>query len=173
VTSPEHRRTRPAGGGGIVEVALPGIGQRYDLRAAEGGSVIVVIHHSGRRDVYLLNEGDEPKASVALSDAQARTLGAILSGAYFKPAVVEEIEAVIGGLLIDWVTLEEDSPGAGKTIAELEIRTRTRMTVAAILRDHVPIVAPEPSETLLAGDRLVVIGRQEDLPGFHRHIGGS
>ena len=56
---------------------------------------------------------------------------------------------MIGGLLIDWVTLEPESPGAGRTIAELEIRSRTRMTVAAILRDHVPIVAPEPTETLL------------------------
>ena len=52
----------------------------------------------------------EPRASLTLTDAQARTLGAVLGGAYFKPAVVEEIEAVIGGLLIDWVTLRDDSP---------------------------------------------------------------
>jgi len=44
------------------------------------------------------------------------------------------------------------------------------MTIAAILREDVPIVAPEPTETLLPGDRLVVIGRQEDLPAFHRHV---
>jgi TrkA domain protein len=107
---------------------------------------------------------------VALTDAQARTLGAILAGAYFKPAVVEEIEAVIGDLLIDWVTLDDSSPGAGKTIAELEVRRATRMTIAAILRGHVPLVAPEPTEQLLPGDRLVVVGRQEDLPAFYRHI---
>ena len=47
------------------------------------------------------------------------------------------------------------------------------MTIAAILRDHVPLVAPEPTETLLAGDRLVVIGRQEDLPVFRRHVVGG
>jgi len=86
---------------------------------------------------------------------------------------VEEIEAVIGGLLIDWVTLEPESRAAGRTIAELEIRSRTRMTVAAILRDRVPIVAPEPTETLRPGDRLVVIGRQGDLPGFRRHVVGG
>ena len=51
-------------------------------------------------------------ASVTLTDAQARTLGAILGGAYFKPAVVEEMEAVIGGLLIDWVTLPDGAPAA-------------------------------------------------------------
>ncbi len=166
--SNEPRRRRIVGD--VSEVALPGIGQRYDLRAVEGGSVTVVIHHSGRRDLYVLDSDDHPRASVALSDSQARTLGAILGGAYFKPAVVEEIEAVIGGLLIDWVTLDEASPGAGKSIAELQVRSRTRMTIAAILRDDQTLVAPDPAERLLAGDRLVVIGRQEDLPGFRRHI---
>lgn len=165
--SDPHRRIVS---GDVTEQALPGIGQRYDLRAAEGGAVTVVIHHSGRRDLYVLDSGDEPQASVALSDSQARTLGAILGGAYFKPAVVEEIEAVIGGLLIDWVTLDGDSPGAGKTIADLQVRSETKMTIAAILREHVSLVAPEPSETLRPGDRLVVIGRQEDLPGFRRHV---
>lgn len=162
--------TRRIVSGDVTEYPLPGIGRRYDLHGAEGGSVTVVIHHSGRRDIYLLDVQDDPRASVALTDSQARTLGAILGGAYFKPAVIEEIEAVVGGLLIDWVTLDENSPGAGRTIADLQVRTETRMTVAAILREHLPLVAPEPTETLRAGDRLVVIGRQEDLPGFRRHV---
>lgn len=156
--------------GDVTEVALPGIGHRYDVPSVEGGTVTVVIHHSGRRDLYVLRGGDQPQAAVALTDSQARTLGAILGGAYFKPAVIEEIEAVIGGLLIDWVTLDENSPGTGRTIADLQVRRDTKMTIAAILRDHETLVAPEPSQTLRAGDRLVVIGRQEDLPGFRRHV---
>ncbi|MGH3369257.1 MAG: hypothetical protein ACRDPR_04590, partial [Nocardioidaceae bacterium] len=87
MTTPHSRR--PVVSGDVVEIPLPGIGQRYDVRAVEGGTVTVVIHHSGRRDVYLLDERDEPKASVALTDSQARSLGAILGGAYFKPAVIE------------------------------------------------------------------------------------
>lgn len=150
----------------VTEQELPGIGRRYELAATEGGTVVVVIHHSGRRELYVLDSRHEPRATVSLTDSHARTLGAILGGAYFKPAVVEEIEAVVGGLLIDWVTLRQDSPGTGRSIADLEIRHRSGMTVAAILRDHVPLIAPGPSETLLAGDRLVVVGRQEDLPGF-------
>jgi len=110
------------------------------------------------------------RASLTLTDAQARTLGAVLSGAYFKPAIVEDIEAVVGTLLIDWVTLLDDSPAVGRTIADLEIRRRTKMTVAAILRGSEPIVAPEPTEVLLTGDRLVVVGRQEDLGSFVRHV---
>jgi TrkA domain protein len=149
----------------LTDHDLPGIGHRYELRTAEGGTAVVVIHHSGRRDLYVTEPGrDEPRAAVTLTDTQARTLGAILGGAYFRPSVVEDIEAVIGGLLIDWFTLEASSPVVGRSIAELQIRQHTGMTVAAIVRDPQPVTAPEPTERLQAGDQLVVIGRREDLP---------
>ena len=41
----------------VVEQLLPGIGARYELEAIEGGTVVVVVHHSGRRDVYVLPRG--------------------------------------------------------------------------------------------------------------------
>jgi TrkA domain protein len=158
----------------VVEQSLPGIGQRYELAAIEGGDIVVVIHHSGRRDLYVMSPGDAgPRVAVTLTDSQARTLGAVLGGAYFKPAIVEEIEAVIDDLLIDWVTLRDDSPGVGRSIADLEIRRRTRMTVAAILRGGTAIVAPEPTEVLRAGDRLVVLGLHEHLRSFVQHVVGE
>ena len=64
------------------------------------------------------------------------------------------------------------SPAAGRTIADLEIRRRTRMTVAAIARDGRTVIAPEPTERLEPGDRLVVVGRREDLPAFTAHVVG-
>jgi TrkA domain protein len=161
---------RPVIVGDVTECELPGIGKRYDVHAADGAAVTVVIHHSGRRDLYVHESRNKPRADVTLTDTQARSLGAILGGAYFKPAAIEAIEAVIGGLLIDWCTLDDASPGVGKTIAELQVRSRTKMTIAAILRDQSHIVAPEPTERLRSGDRLVVIGRQVDLAGFRRVI---
>ena len=169
--NPPSPRKPPLVSPDLTDHDLPGIGHRYELRSADGGRVVVVIHHSGRRDLYVVEPGhDEPQAVVALTDTQARTLGAILGGAYFKPAVVEEIEAVIGGLLIDWFTLDAGSPAVGRSIADLEIRRRTGMTVAAIVRDPQPVTAPEPGERLQAGDQLVVIGRQEDLARLRRHL---
>jgi TrkA domain protein len=88
----------------------------------------------------------------------------------FKPAVVEELEAVFGNLLIDWVTLEEASPGAGKTIGELQIRRRTGVTIVAIVRDNQAITVPQPSETLHAGDRLIIIGRHQGSGPFHQLV---
>jgi TrkA domain protein len=164
--NPPSSRKPPLVSPDLTEHDLPGIGHRYELRSADGGRVVIVLHRSGRRDLYLVEPGrDEPQATVTLTDTQSRTLGAILGGAYVKPAVVEEIEAVIGGL-----TLDPGSPAVGRSIAELEIRRRTGMTVAAIVRDPQPVTAPEPTERLRAGDQLVVIGRQEDLVRLRRHL---
>ena len=150
----------------VREYDLPGIGRRFELGDASGHRVSVVVHHSGRRDLYAAGGAGETPTTLSFTDDQARRLAAVLGGVYFKPAAVAQIEAVIGGLLIDWVTLRPDSPGVGRSIAELDIRGRTRMTVAAIVRGDAPLISPEPSEVLEAGDRLVVIGRPQDLSGF-------
>jgi TrkA domain protein len=151
---------------------LPGIGRRYQMTGTNGGQIVVVIDHSGRRVVHGRNPGVDQASAVELSDRQARKLAAILGGAFFKPAVVEELEAVFGTLLIDWVTLDPASSGAGKSIGELQIRRRTGMTVVAIVRDNQAITVPEPSETLHAGDRLIIIGRRQDIGPFHKLVVG-
>lgn len=156
----------------IHEQELPGIGRRYTVDA-EGAEVSVVIHHSGRRDVYLTDAtGHSPPAVASLTDDQARRLGAVMSGAYFQPTLTSRIEAVVGGLLIDWVTIAAGSPADGHSIADLQVRRRTRMTIVAILRGDDVIVTPEPTEMLLVDDRVVVVGRPEDLDGFVKHVSG-
>jgi TrkA domain protein len=149
---------------------LPGIGRRYEMTGTNGGRVIVIITHSGRRIVHGLDPGADQASAVELTDRQARKLGAILGGAFFKPAVVEELEAVFGNLLIDWVTLDDGSPGVGRTIGELQVRRRTGVTIVAIVRDNQAITVPEPSVALRAGDRLVIIGRRQDSGPFHQLV---
>jgi TrkA domain protein len=130
----EDKRMEPDSGLDFVVDDLPGIGRSYQMTGINGGRITVVVHHSGRRVVYGLNAGADQASAVELSDQQARKLGAVLGGAFFKPAVVEEVEAVFDDLLIDWVALEPNSPGADKSIAELEIRRTTGVTIIAIIR---------------------------------------
>ncbi len=150
----------------ITEQDLPGIGRRYQLNDDAGHVVTIIVHHSGRRDLYLAPPGRGEVDAASFTDDQARRVGAILAGVYFKPAAVAQVEAVIGGLLIDWVTLHDRSPGVGRSIADLEVRRTTRMTIAAIVRGDSSIVSPDPATELEVGDRLVVIGRPEDLSTF-------
>ena len=158
----------------LAERDLPGVGKAYSLETLDGARLLVVVHQTSRRDLYITPpDAEEPAASVALSDEQAREFGAALAGAFYKPAALAEVEAVVDGLVIDWVTLRDGSPAAGRTIAELEIRRQTRMTVVALVRPGTaPVIAPEPHERLEAGDRLIVIGRPEDLPGLVARVAG-
>ncbi len=152
--------------GPVQEDELPGIGRRFTFPLPDDGQLCVVIHHTGRRDLYVTPDPDEDTAVVSIEDDEARRIGAVIAGAYFTPAAVRQVEAVIGGLLIDWVTVRAESALAGQSIAAAGVRQRTRMTVAAIVRGDESIVAPEPDEVLSAGDQVVVMGRPEDLAGF-------
>jgi len=151
----------------VHEEELPGIGRKFEILVGRGDRVDVVIHHSGRRDIYVFErDAEEPRTVLRLNDDQARRLGSVLSGAYFKPAMVEEIEALIGEFAVDWVTLTDESPSTGKSINDLQVRKRTGMSVIAILRTGATITAPDPNEVLRSGDRLVVVGPQANLNGF-------
>jgi TrkA domain protein len=151
----------------INEQDLPGIGRRYEVLASRGQRVVLIIHHSGRRDLYVMDRhSDDPSCVVELTDDQARRIGAILGGAFFKPSVVEEIERVVGEFVVDWVTLADDSPAVGRTLADLGVRKQSGMSVVAIVRGKKTITGPDPGEVLQPGDRLVVVGRFKDLPKF-------
>lgn len=156
----------------ISEQDMPGIGRRYELVAGKGRRVALIIHHSGRRDLYVFDRhADEPSCAVEFSDDEARRVGAILGGAFFKPAVVEEIEDIVGEFVVDWVTLPDDAAAVGHSIADLQIRRQTGFSVVAVVRGKRAITAPHPDEVLEKGDRLVVVGRHADLQKFVDLVG--
>jgi CPA2 family monovalent cation:H+ antiporter-2 len=59
--------------------------------------------------------------------------------------------------------LTSSSPGAGKLIRELSLRTVTGASIVGIERDGSSILNPGPDEELKAGDRLLVIGTRPQL----------
>ena len=68
---------------GITVQALMGVGTRYDLAGKHGTRVSVVQHKDGHRELYAFEAGaEEPSAVVALTEDQARLLGAVLAGTY-------------------------------------------------------------------------------------------
>ena len=90
---------------------------------------------------------------------------------YFKPAAVAQVDAVIGGLLIDWVTLHEGSPGVGRSIADLRVRRQTRHDDRRHRSRRGDARRPRSDRRCSeVGDQLVVIGRPEDLPTFMRVV---
>ncbi len=70
------------------------------------------------------------------------------------------------------LTLTPQSPGAGKLIRELQVRTTTGASVVGIDRAGTPIINPGPDEELRPGDRVLLLGTDEQLQRAALSIGG-
>lgn len=143
----------------IHEVKLPGVGVRYEFQTADGKRIGVVAHRSGLREVYVSrsDDPDEFQRLMSLSQDDARTFAEML-GATRVAEQLSELQQRIEGLAIDWLPVREDSAYAGRTIGDARIRTRTGVSVVAVLRGEEAIAAPGPEQVLDGDDYLVVVG---------------
>jgi TrkA domain protein len=143
----------------IEEVKLPGVGVRYEFETTEGKRIGVVSHRTGLREIYLSrpDDVDEFTRVLGLSYDDARTLAELL-GASRVAQQLAELQQHIEGLVIDWLPVRTDSAYVGRTIGDARVRTRTGVSVVAIVRGEDAIPAPGPDEVLEDGDYLVVVG---------------
>lgn len=143
----------------VNETPPPGLGVRYDFETKDGVRIGVLHRSGGRQDVVVYERGDPDSAaaSVSLDEGESRTLAELLGSA----RVVEDLARLqqrIEGLAIDWLPLPDHGPFSGRTIGDTQARTRTGVSVVAVVRGEEPIPAPGPSQGLVDGDTLVVVG---------------
>jgi TrkA domain protein len=142
----------------IEETKLPGLGVRYVFRTARGSRLGVVHHRTGRREllVYDPEDPDTCRDVVALDEDDSRTLAELLGGS----RVAEQVERLqqVEGLAIDWLPVSADTPFANKTIGDTQARTRTGVSIVAVLRGEQAYPAPGPDFGLEGGDTLLVVG---------------
>jgi len=143
----------------IHEVKLPGVGVRYEFETNEGRRIGVISHRTGLREIYVSrkDDPDEFHRVVGLAADDARTLAELL-GATRVAQQLAELQQRIEGLVIDWLPVRADSAYAGRTIGDARIRTRTGVSVVAIVRGEEAVPAPAPEAELRSGDYLVVVG---------------
>ncbi len=143
----------------VSETPLPGVGVRFEFVTNKGTRLGVLQHQSGRIDLVLYdrNDPDTASESVVLDEEDARTLGELLGSS----RVVEELGKLrqrIEGLALDWLPIDSSSPFVGRTIGDTGARTRTGVSIVAVVRGDDAIAAPGPDQRLEAGDTLVVVG---------------
>jgi len=64
---------------------------------------------------------------------------------------------------METVTVGAGSPSAGQRIGDLKLRTRTGANAVSIERAGQTLVNPGPGEMILPGDRILLLGRQEQI----------
>lgn len=148
----------------VEEVALPGIGVRHDFVAASGRRVGVVLHRSGRRDlvVYDKEDPDACSAVIVLTTEEADALAEALG----SPRVVqrlatlhEQVTALITGQL--WIPA--GSAFDGRLLGDTQARSRTGVSIVALIRRGEAVPSPRPDFRLLGGDTLIVVGTTEGI----------
>ncbi len=151
----------------VQETTLPGVGKKFSLTLHSGDELVIVIHTTGERELFLFPQNaDEPCAEISLTDAEAREVALILGGAAYEPTPLHQAELVLRGLVLDWLTIAQDSPLASHSIADLQIRKRTGVSVIAIKRGEKIIPNPDPNERLEVGDLLLLVGTGEQMKCF-------
>lgn len=152
----------------VTETDLPGVGKRFEVDIGDGQTAVVLVHNTGRRELFVRPEPDADAEKVLdVSNREARVIGSVLEGAYFQPVATDLTETAIGDdLLLEWYTLGADAELVGSSLAETGVRESTGATVAAIERGGEVIQSPDPDLRFEAGDQLVVVGTTESLETF-------
>ncbi|MBB5850830.1 cation:proton antiporter regulatory subunit [Amycolatopsis umgeniensis] len=148
-----------------VEVTpLPGIGVRKDFATRNGRRVGVVTHRDGHVEL-IVSKTDDPDACLASLPLTTDEAGALanLLGAPQLVAQLTEEHRDLPGINTKQLPIKGSSPFDGRTLGDTAMRTRTSVSVVAVMRAGQVHPSPTPDFNLTAGDVLVAVGTSEGL----------
>ncbi|MET9955106.1 TrkA C-terminal domain-containing protein [Streptomyces sp. NPDC006339] len=141
---------------------LPGIGVRYDLTTREDRRLSVVASRDGTRvlNAYRRDDPDECSLSVRLTAGESEALIDALMPSHHSPSLLSTTDL---GLVAERIALSSASHWNGRHLGETRMRTRTGVSIVAVLRRADAIPSPGPEFRLAGGDTLIVIGTREGV----------
>lgn len=148
----------------VRETPIPGLGIRYELDLESGRRIGVVAHRSGRRELvmYSQRDPDAVAAEMSFTPEECKVVADLLGGTRLLESL-GHLQQRVEGLAIDWVPIPPTSPFAGRTIGDAGVRTRTGVSIVAVIRGDDAFPAPGPDFGLAADDTVVVVGTPEGI----------
>ena len=148
----------------VEKTDLPGIGVRHDVLTATGRRISVVFDRNGERNlaVYDRFDPDACRDSIPLTDDEASVLSDLLGGTVML-SQLSGLTSETTGVFTEHLLLPADSPYLGRTLGSTQARTRTGVSIVAIVRGAEVIASPTPSALFDAGDILVAVGTRAGL----------
>ncbi|GGG17588.1 potassium transporter TrkA [Rhodococcoides trifolii] len=157
-----------------VEVTLlPGIGVRKDFALSNGRRIGVITRKDGKNEL-IVSKKDDPdatQASITLSNEEAAALGNLLGTPQLVAQLGEE-HRELPGIRTKQLPIAEGSKFDGRQLGDTAMRTKTGVSIVAVMRAGQVQPSPTPRFTLVAGDLLVVVGTAEGLDAAAKILGG-
>ena len=149
----------------VEETRLPGVGVRYEFTTEGGERLGVLLHRSGRRELLLYDRDDPDRCRLALQlgEDDTHTLVDLLGGSEVTERLDVVLSQSIEGLTIEWVSIAAGAPAVGRTLEEIGLRTRTGVSVVAVLREGSTITSPTADFRLEPGDTAVLVGSHDAI----------
>lgn len=145
----------------ISESNLPGVGRKFQVETMRGDRLTIVIHDDGTRELYHFSRKNFERAAsvLTLTDGEARQIAGIIGGLTYVPKALPSTEVVLEDLVLEWFTLPENAAADGKTISQLQARTRTGSSIVSIIEpNRVTRRNPEAGTLLIQGATLILAG---------------
>jgi TrkA domain protein len=150
----------------ISEANLPGVGRKFQIETLSGDRLTVVIHDDGRRELYHYERKNlnQPASVLTLTDGEARQIAGIVGGLTYVPKALPTTEIVVENLVLEWFTVPSGSPCNGRTIRDLQVRTRTGASIVSIIEPNkVTRTNPEAETLLNEGATLIIAGDRRSI----------
>lgn len=157
---------------GFYHKVLPGIGTKYELETDSGDIISVIFMANGRVQLYTQPARCPDCYAADLNPMETRRLGNVLTGAIME-AEEEGVEIAFSALADLRIVVHTYIIGAklaGKAICDLDIRSRTGVTVLAVSREGKNTVNPRPDFRFMKGDAVVVIGESDQIRAFEHEF---
>lgn len=148
----------------VDETELPGLGIRKDFVTASGRRIGVVELREGETELFVStwDDPDTCQASIPLTADEASTLGNLLGGQHIAMRLAEAHREV-PGIVTRQFSITADSQFVNQAMGKAQIRTRSGVSIVAIMREGEVVPSPAPDVVLHTGDLLVAVGTQEGL----------
>jgi TrkA domain protein len=158
----------------IEKVDLPGIGVRHDIITSNGRRISVVSHRNGDRELALFDaiDPDACTDSIPVSDQEAAALADVLGGSVMLGQLTG-LSQDAPGLFTEHMMIPPSSPYVNRPLGDTKARTRTHVSIVAIVRDSDVVPSPTPDFVLQAGDSIVAVGTRSGLDKLANIIADS
>ena len=158
-----------------VEVTLlPGIGVRKDFALASGRRIGVITRKDGANELIVsrIDDPDATQASITLSNEEAAALGNLLGTPQLIAQLGEE-HRDLPGINTRQLPIREGSRFDGRTLGDTTMRTKTGVSIVAVMRAGQVQPSPNPDFILTAGDLLVSVGTKDGLDAATKLLGNG
>lgn len=143
---------------------LPGIGIREDFTARSGPRIGVISHRDGRVELIVsrVDDPDTCATSVPLTPEESNTLASLLGAPHLVSQLAEQ-QKELEGIITTQLPVAPGSPFEGRTLGDTAMRTRTGVSVVAVVRQIAVHPSPRPDFIFLTHDMVVMVGTADGL----------